>query len=391
MARHDQPEWRDRMRLRFDFNNAMADAIGTERGVTEDAVNGLAQRVRQGHESLRRRRQAGDLNWADLPYAQDVVRDVLGYVDSVAGRFDHVVVLGAGGSTLGNVALASALNHPYHNLLPPSQRQGRPRLFILEGLDPDQFAGLFQVIDLDRTLFALSCRAGSGMATAQLSVLRRLLSDRVGRSHVDRIVCAVDVRDDELRKTLQADGMRSFDVPPGGAGRFAVLSAAGLLPAAITGVDVTGLLAGAAFADQLGNEPDVWRNAAYMNAAVHHLVRQGGQTASAMVPRNHALRGVPTWYGQSVITRTGRELVTFLAVESFKHELPVAGAVPEAPIPTGPSVTFTLPEVNPFTFGQLLFTLELQAAMLIELAGRPAQDAPRPDDDTRKFSPKYVI
>ena len=392
MARHDQPEWRDRMRLRFDFNNAMAEVVGRERGISEEAVNGLAQRVRQAHEALRRRRQAGDLAWAELPYAQDLVRDVLGYVDSVAGRFDNLVVLGVGGSTLGNIALASALNHPYYNVVPAAQRQGRPRLFILEGVDPDQLAGLFQVIDPDRTLFDVTLRAGSESATGQLAILRKLLSDRVGRSHVDRIVCTVDARDEETCKRVQAEGLRAFDVPPGGAGRFGVLSAVGLLPAAATGVDVTALLAGAAYAATLGNEPDVWRNAASMNAALHLLAHQAGTPGFAMAPKSHALRGIPTWFGEGTAVAVTKRFLTFLAVETFRHELPVPGVTPSRPIPTGPSVTFTLPEVNPFTVGQLLFTLELQAGMLAELTDRTGpQPPPAVDEDTRKFSPKYVI
>src|SRR3989441_10266756 len=119
MALHDQPEWRERMRIRFDFNNAMAEAIGEEHGIREDDVNGLAARVRQSHEGLRRRRQAGDLGWMELPYAGDVVRDVLGYVDSVAGRFDNFVVLGIGGPALGNIAVNPPPHHPYPHPPPP--------------------------------------------------------------------------------------------------------------------------------------------------------------------------------------------------------------------------------------------------------------------------------
>src|SRR4051794_20649951 len=248
MAQHEQPEWRDRMRIRFDFNNAMADTIGPEHGVTEETVNGLAGRVRQSHETLRRRRAAGDLSWMELPYAQDVVRDVLGYVDSVAGRFDNFVVLGIGGSALGNIALASALNHPFHNLLPSAQRQGRPRLFVLDNVDPDQFAAFLSVVDLDRTLFNVITKSGATAETmAQFLIVRRLLHERVGPSHVDRIVCTTDPREGDLRKIVDAEGYRSFTIPPGVGGRFSVLSPVGLLSAAITGVDITGLLAGAAY------------------------------------------------------------------------------------------------------------------------------------------------
>src|SRR5919199_1002286 len=200
MALHEQPEWRDRMRVRFDFNNAMADTIGPEHGVSEEEVNALAGRVRHSHEGLRRRRAAGDLSWTELPYATDVVR--------------------------------------------------------------------------------------------------KALSDRVGRSHADRIVCTTDPREGELRKIVESEGYRSFDVPPGVGGRFSVLSPVGLLSAAITGIDVSALLAGAAYADAICNEPDVWRNPAYMNAALHYVGYRRGKTLSVMMPYAQSLRDVADWYCQ---------------------------------------------------------------------------------------------
>src|SRR5688500_19981342 len=104
MAQHDQPEWRDKMRIRFDFNFAMSAAIGGDHGLTEEDLGGLADRVRQGHDALRRKRQAGDLAWMELPYQQDDVNAVLAYAESIRGRFDNFVVLGIGGSALGNTA-----------------------------------------------------------------------------------------------------------------------------------------------------------------------------------------------------------------------------------------------------------------------------------------------
>jgi glucose-6-phosphate isomerase len=477
MALHEQPEWRERMRIRFDFNNAMADAIGPEYGVTEEAVNGQAGRVRQSHETLRRRRAAGDLSWMELPYAQDVVRDVLGYVDSVAGRFDNFVVLGIGGSALGNIALSSALNHPYHNLLPAAQRQGRPRLFVLDNVDPDQFAAFMNTVDMDRTLFNVITKSGSTAETmAQFLIVRKALSDRVGRSHVDRIVCTTDPHEGELRQIVQSEGYRAFDIPPGVGGRFSVFSPVGLLSAAITGIDITGLLAGAAYADQLCNEGDVWRNPAYMNAVLHYVGYGAGRTISVMMPYSQTLRDVADWYRQLWAESLGKskdldgnvvnigpnpvkalgvtdqhsqmqlytegafdKIVNFIAVQKFKNEVTIPGGFPESPGVNylgghslnelmeveregsivaltqvkRPNVTYTLPEVNAFTVGQLLYLLEMQTAMAGELfkintydqpgveagtiaayalMGRPGYEKQKQEIMAgRKFSPKYVI
>ena len=477
MALHDQPEWREKMRLRFDFNFAMAAAIGEEHGLTEDDVGGLSDRIRHGHESLRRKRQAGDLAWTELPYAQESVKEILAYVDSVAGRFDDFVVLGIGGSALGNTALSTALNRPHYNLLPAAGRHGRPRLFVLDNVDPDQFAALTAMLDPSRTLFNVITKSGSTSETmAQFLIVRRMLVSKLGPRHHEHIVATTDPAAGELRKLAEAEGYRTLAIPPGVGGRFSVLSPVGLLSAAVTGIDVSALLAGAAYADKLCSEPDVWRNPAYMNAAIHYLGYERGRTLSVMMPYAQSLKDVADWYAQLWAESLGKKhdlegndvnvgptpikalgvtdqhsqvqlyvegradkIVNFVAVERFQNEVQIPSGWPDSPevnylgghtlnelmkveregtaialAEAGrPSVTFTLPEVNPFTVGQLMFTLEVQTAAIGELfrinafdqpgveagkvaayalMGRSGYDARRQEIQAgRKSSPKYVI
>ncbi|HEV8637542.1 MAG TPA: glucose-6-phosphate isomerase [Chloroflexota bacterium] len=477
MALHNQPEWREKMRVRFDFNCAMAPAIGEEHGLTEDDIGGLSDRIRQGHDSLRRKRQAGDLAWMELPYAQESVKEILGYVDSVAGRFDDFVVLGIGGSALGNTALSTALNPPYYNVLPPERRHGRPRLFVLDNVDPDQFAALMELIDLGRALFNVITKSGSTSETmAQYLIVRKLLIGKVGPRHQEHLVATTDPVAGELRKLAEAERYRTFSIPPGVGGRFSVLSPVGLLSAAMTGIDVSALLAGAAYADKLCSEPDVWRNPSYMNAAIHYLGYERGRTLSVMMPYAQALKDVADWYAQLWAESLGKKrdlegnvvnvgptpikalgvtdqhsqvqlytegrfdkIVNFVAVERFQNEVQIPAGWPDSPevnylgghtlnelmkveregtalalAEAGrPSVTFTLPEVNAFTVGQLLFMLEVQTAAIGELfrinafdqpgveagkiaayalMGRVGYEARRQEIQAgRKSSPKYVI
>ena len=99
--------------IRLDFTNVLADVVGPEHGITEEQLAGLADRSRAALGAVLARRGA-DLRWLDLPYQKDVVASVLAYADSVRGRFKNVVVLGIGGSALGNRALHSALSGVYH-------------------------------------------------------------------------------------------------------------------------------------------------------------------------------------------------------------------------------------------------------------------------------------
>ncbi|HEY3080823.1 MAG TPA: glucose-6-phosphate isomerase [Chloroflexota bacterium] len=477
MALHDQPEWREQMRLRFDFNYAMASTIGEEHGLTEQDIGGLTDRIRQGHDSLRRKRQAGELAWMELPYAKESVKEILAYVDSVAGRFDDLVVLGIGGSALGITALSTALNPACYNVLPPARRQGRPRLFVVDNVDPDLFTSVTSLVDLGRTLFDVITKSGSTSETmAQYLIVRKLLVGKLGPGHREHIVATTDPVAGELRKLADAEGYRTFSIPPGVGGRFSVLSPVGLLSAAMTGIDVGALLAGAAYADKLCSEPDVWRNPAYMNAAIHYLGYERGRTLSVMMPYAQALKDVADWFAQLWAESLGKKhdldgnvvtigptpikalgvtdqhsqvqlyvegrfdkIVNFVAVERFQNEVPIPSGWPDTPevnylgghtlnelmkveregtalalAEAGrPSVTFTLPEINAFTVGQLMFTLEVQTAAIGELfrinafdqpgveagkiaayalMGRTGYEARRQEIQAgRKSSPKYVI
>jgi glucose-6-phosphate isomerase len=477
MAQHDHPEWRDKMRVRFDFNFAMADAIGEAHGLTEEDLGGLAERVRHGHESLRRKRQAGDLAWMELPYQQDDVKAVLAYEETVRGRFDNFVVLGIGGSALGNTAISTALNPPYYNLLPSAQRQDRPRLFVLDNVDPDQLVALQGLLDLDRTLFNVITKSGSTAETmAQFLIVRRDLVGKLGPRHKEHLVFTTDPKSGELRKIVDAEGYTAFNIHPGVGGRFSVLSPVGLLSAALTGIDVSALLAGAAYADKLCSESDVWRNPAYMNAAIHYLGYERGRPLSVMMPYAQSLKDVADWYAQLWAESLGKKhdldgnvvnigptpvkalgvtdqhsqvqlyaegrfdkIVNFISVERFKNQVDVPRGWPDSPgvnylgghslnelmkveregtaialAESGrPSVTFTLPEVNAFTVGQLMYLLEVQTAAIGELFRINAFDQPgveagkiaayalmgRPGYEARaqeiraamKSSPKYVI
>ena len=120
-------------RIHLDCTNLMADVVGAEHGIAESELEALAPASAAALESVRARRTQ-DLRWLDLPYQEEVLEEILGYAAEVQGRFENVVVLGIGGSALGNLALSGALSSPYQDVAPGP---GTPRLFVLDNVDPD--------------------------------------------------------------------------------------------------------------------------------------------------------------------------------------------------------------------------------------------------------------
>ena len=161
----------------------MSDLIGPEHGVTDSDLQVEAPHAGAALKSVLARREE-DLRWLDLPYQTAVHDEILEYAASVKGRFKNVVVLGIGGSALGNIALHDALNGPFHNLNPP---EGIPRLFVLDNIDAELIAGFLDSFDVTETLFNVISKSGGTAETmSQFLIFREAIPSEARRGGSQR-------------------------------------------------------------------------------------------------------------------------------------------------------------------------------------------------------------
>jgi glucose-6-phosphate isomerase len=288
------------MSIRFDYNGAMAEVVGRKHGVTLKELEGLKARGAEIHKDLMRRRKNQELGFYDLPFDDVLVAAIQQYARGLRG-VENFVVLGIGGSALGPICLHTALAHNYHNLLPAAKRRGFPRLFVLDNSDPEILARLLDVVDLKKTLFNVVTKSGTTPETmSQLMVAVELIKRKIGPKALKKhIVATTDVAKGLLRPFCDANELASFVVPDNVGGRFSVFTAVGLLPAAVEGIAIDRLLAGAREMAQRCTRPDMMKNPAYLNAAIHYLLdTRRGKTVSVMMPYANALRDVADWYRQ---------------------------------------------------------------------------------------------
>ena len=292
-------------RIRLDYTNAMADAVGSEHGVAEAELAGLAPRAAQALAAVQARRSA-DLRWLDLPHQAETCDDILSYAASVQGRFENVVVLGIGGSALGNTALHTALNSPYHNLQPPS---GLPRLFVLDNIDPDLIGEFLATVDPATCVFNVISKSGTTPETAaQFLIFREKLVQLLGDvGHREHVVVTTDASKGVLREVARRDGYRTFPVPDGVGGRFSVLSPVGLVSSALVGIDVRGLLAGAAAMDEMCRSAPLLENPALVHACLQWLLHtRKGKPISVTFAYSQRLRDLGDWYAQLLAESLGK-------------------------------------------------------------------------------------
>jgi glucose-6-phosphate isomerase len=320
--------------LQVQYANVLGDAIGAEHGLQPQEIRRVEARLRAVVRAVETERMQGEHRYRDLPTDAAMVRSVDAAVRTLKPGCENLVVLGIGGSALGNIALQTALNPPLYNLMPARGRGGHParrkragspphpggtsapphparvstprrrgpRLFVMDNVDPVQFGNLLDCLDpyLHETVFNVISKSGETAETAaQFLIIRDLLTRRVGAKRLARqLLVTTDPESGTLRELADAEGWHTLRVPEGVGGRFSVLSAVGLFSAAMCGIKIRTLLAGAARMSERAALRDVGENPAAMLALLLHAFYVRGKRLHVMFPYAHQLAGLADWYRQ---------------------------------------------------------------------------------------------
>ena len=292
--------------------SGLTDAGVGDSGITGAELDARASAAAAAVRQTLERRARGEIGFLDLPDDRASGRACMDFARELPPEVDTMVVLGIGGSSLGPRALHSALAPPFDVLRPRAPGMPR-RLFFPDNVDPVTMHGLLEVVDPARTVWNVVTKSGGTAETAaQLLVVEDLLTRRLGADRARRhIVATTDPGKGALRRTAEARGWATFPVPPNVGGRFSVLSPVGLLPAAVAGLDVAGLLDGArAMRDRCLSE-DLRDNPALQLATLlhaHHMER--GRPIVVVMSYVDGLYDTADWFRQLWAESLGKERAT---------------------------------------------------------------------------------
>lgn len=410
----------------FDYNNMMAESVGAKEGITSAELKAVKDKADSAFREVMDGRGKGWMGWMDLPYNQDeIVADIVKTAKKIRSKYKYFVVLGIGGSALGPIAVFQALKHLHYNDLPKDRRNG-PKFYVEDNVDPERMEALFDVIDVEKTMFNVITKSGATSETmSQYLVVMQKLKEKLGENASKHIIATTDHAKGNLIRIAKAEGFKTYYIPDGVGGRFSELCPVGLLPAAVLGIDIARMLEGAKAMDQACAKEDMHSNPALMAAALSYLSMQKGKNVSVMMPYADSLKYMADWYcqlwGESLgksVNKRGEEVfvgqtpvkalgvtdqhsqvqlytegpfdkvVTFLAVENYRTTFPIAKGcedIPDVAFLGGHTFnelisaerlateyaltkahrlnnTVTLKEVNEFTIGQLLYFFEMQTA-----------------------------
>lgn len=286
--------------MKFFYGRMLQDRLDGEHGLPRARVAELGRRFTEVQAEVQRRRQQGEYGFYGLGNQPQAVQTIRRFAEGVGQAFDHVLVLGIGGSALGMKALLNALRRPAWNELDDEGREFFPRLTVLDNVDPSSVAEALRRIDPRRVLVNVISKSGGTAETmAQYLVVRAWLEESLGPAATRHLVFTTDPTKGALREIATRDGIAALEVPPEVGGRFSVLSPVGLLPAALVGIDIEDLLAGARRALATAESDDLLRNPAALYAA---LVWAADATLGArihvLMPYSDRLREFAEWYRQ---------------------------------------------------------------------------------------------
>lgn len=413
------------MSIKLNYNNMMSSVVGSH-GISEEEFDESSTLAQAAHATVEKNRGLGMQEWMNLPYNQaEVVSQINATAKRVREWCEYFVVMGIGGSALGPTTLFNAFKNLYHNELPRERRNG-PRFYVMDNVDPERMNALFDMIDLDKTVFNVITKSGSTSETmSQYLIVMKMLTEKFGKDASKHIIATTSREKGNLTKLAAQYGFETFYIPDGVGGRFSTLTPVGLLPAAVLGIDIAKLLEGARCMDEKCKTSDLHKNPALACAVLQHISVRQGKNVSVMLPYAESLKHLSDWYCQLWAESLGKEVdnygnvinagqtpvkalgvtdqhsqvqlynegpfdkvITFLEVEHFRSECNIPEGCEDYPnvnFLCGHSLnelmeyeliatrfnltrrgrsnfTIAIDEVNEFNVGALLYLMQLQTA-----------------------------
>ncbi|MED0715405.1 glucose-6-phosphate isomerase [Aeribacillus composti] len=416
--------------VRFDYSKALSFFSEQEFTYYQDFV-------KVAHHSLHEKSGQGSdfLGWIDLPkdYDKEEFARIQQCAEKIRSDSDVLLVIGIGGSYLGARAAIEMLNHSFFNALSKSQRKAPQIIFVGNNISSTYIQDVIDFIkEKDFSINVISKSGTTTEPAIAFRIFRKLLEDKYGREEAKkRIYATTDKARGALKTLANEEGYESFIIPDDVGGRYSVLTAVGLLPIAVSGVDIEEIMKGAQDARRDFSSSELMENPAYQYAVARNILYNKGKTIEMLINYEPALQYFAEWWKQLFGESEGKDLKgifpasanfstdlhslgqyvqegrrdifeTILHVEKVRHDITIeedesnldglnylAGKSVDfvnkkafegtllAHTDGGvPNLIVSIPELNAYTFGYLVYFFEKACAMSGYLLGVNPFDQP---------------
>jgi glucose-6-phosphate isomerase len=282
--------------------------------VTEQELAGLQPEVDRCHQDLESGRGKGAdfLGWLHLPSqtTPDQLKSIQQSAKWIRENCDAFVSIGIGGSYLGAKAAIDFGSHAFSNQLPLPARGGPEILFAGQNISSDYLHDLLEILEDKQVCLNVISKSGTTTEPAiAFRLLKQFMDKKYGPDEArKRIFVTTDPDKGALKQLADEEGYQRYEIPGNVGGRYSVLTPVGLLPIAVSGMDIQELIAGARECeDQAFKHTGLDQNSAYRYAAIRNLLVQKGKAIELMAAFHPALQTVVEWWRQLAGESEGKD------------------------------------------------------------------------------------
>ncbi|MDN6196030.1 MAG: glucose-6-phosphate isomerase [Atopostipes suicloacalis] len=270
--------------------------------VEEEELENIQAQVSTADSQLREGTGAGNdyLGWIDLPkdYDKEEFERIKEASKKIQSNSEILIVIGIGGSYLGARAAIDFLSHSFADQLENSQM---PKIYYAgNNISSTYLADLVDLVkDKDFSINVISKSGTTTEPAIAFRVFKELLIEKYGEEKLqDRIYITTDAEKGALKTLADAENYETFVIPDDVGGRFSVLTPVGLLPIAVAGGDIDGLMLGARDAMKVYSMDSIEENEAYQYAALRNILYRKGKSTELIVNYEPRLRYFNEWWRQ---------------------------------------------------------------------------------------------
>ncbi|EOT2053402.1 glucose-6-phosphate isomerase [Staphylococcus pseudintermedius] len=288
--------------IQLDYQKALKFFGQHELDQQQDAVKAIHRTIHEGTGA-----GSDFLGWFDLPvnYDKEEFSRIKEAAKQVQSHSDVLVVIGIGGSYLG---ARSAIEM----LTPAFKKDSEYPEIIFAGnhLSSSYLQSLIDYLaDKDYSVNVISKSGTTTEPAVAFRIFKKLLEEKYGKEEaVKRIFATTDQAKGALKQLATNEGYETFVVPDDVGGRFSVLTAVGLLPIAVAGIDIDAMMGGAAKAREELSSDDLSSNIAYQYASIRNILYNKGYTTEMLINYEPSLQYFNEWWKQLFGESEGKDL-----------------------------------------------------------------------------------
>ncbi len=269
--------------------------------ISDDELKAMAPAVEDAHNKIQNKTGEGAdfLGWVDLPinYDKEEFERIKKAADKIKSDSKALVVIGIGGSYLGARAAIEFCTSQNYNLV----SKDTPNIYFSgNSISGNSLSELVELVkDVDFSINVISKSGTTTEPAIAFRIFRELLIEKYGEEEASkRIYVTTDKAKGTLKEFSDKAGYETFVVPDDVGGRYSVLTAVGLLPIAVAGIDIDKMMQGAQDAREAYSVCDVQNNDCYKYAAIRNILLNKGKAVELMVAYEPDFTMMNEWFKQ---------------------------------------------------------------------------------------------